>query len=80
MNETTPTRTIIGLNVRRLREKAGMTVIECAALWGKTRGSWYLLEKGALNTPLDNLTRIAEILQTTPTKLMQARNGKRKAA
>ncbi len=62
----------IGANVKRLREKRGLSVIQAAEQLGVGRQYWYVIEKGEANMTLEKLELLAEILGVSvPTLLGQ---------
>ena len=61
----------IGENIRRAREKAGLTQDELAQKLGyKTRSSIAKIENGTNDIPQSKIAKIAEALNTTPSVIM----------
>lgn len=61
----------IGKRIKFLRTKRGISIDDLAAKLGKNRTTIYRYENGDIeNLPLDILTPLAEVLDTTPADLM----------
>jgi len=58
-------------NIRRLRIAAGISQENAARRLGVTMGTWWRWETGRHKPDLDTLQRIADLLQTTPSKLLE---------
>jgi transcriptional regulator with XRE-family HTH domain len=62
----------VAANVKRLREKAGLSVIEAAKLLKAHRTYWWQIEKGIANPTLDTLRDVARVLGVTVLDLLVA--------
>lgn len=59
------TRTLIGKQIRTLREKKGLTLNQLALMIGTERSYLGKIETGRVNTSIDKLERIAKGLDMT---------------
>jgi len=65
---------IIAMNVKRLREAKGLTVIQAAVQLGVGRQYWYLIEAAEANMTLGKLVGVARVLGVKTTDLMTEPN------
>jgi transcriptional regulator with XRE-family HTH domain len=65
-------RKLVGRNVRRLREKRGLTQEELADLSGFSQQYISSLEKGTRNPTVITLFELAQALGTTPATLVSS--------
>lgn len=66
----------IGENIRRLREKCGLTQEELAARMGyKSKSTINKIEQGVNDIPQNKIIKFAQCLNTTPAVLMGWVNG-----
>ena len=62
---------LIGQKIRELRKELNISADELACKLGKNRATIYRYEKGDIeNLPLDVISPLAEILETTPEHLL----------
>ena len=60
----------IGVNIRKHRKKAGLSISKAAKAYGCTPKRWVLLEVGNAMT-VDSLLRAAEVIGLEPWKLLK---------
>ena len=60
----------IGVNIRKNRKKAGLSISKAAKGYGCTPKRWVLLEVGNAND-MDSLLRAAEVIGVEPWKLLK---------
>jgi len=60
----------VGMNIRRLREKAGYSQQEFANMCDMELSQTNRIELGKLNTSVSVLFKIAEVLKVKPSKLL----------
>jgi transcriptional regulator with XRE-family HTH domain len=68
--ETPALQAVLGTNVRRRRERLGLTQAQAADLAGMTVARWQFIEYGRVNATLSTLARIASALQTDADALL----------
>ena len=67
---------IVGDNIRRMRERHGLTQDELADRLGIARAHLYRLENGIVSMRVRTLVRIAEMLEVHPSKLFVEKKKK----
>jgi transcriptional regulator with XRE-family HTH domain len=60
----------IGVNIRKLRKKAGLSISKAAKAYGCTPKRWVLLEVGNPMS-MDSFLRAAEVIGVEPWKLLK---------
>jgi transcriptional regulator with XRE-family HTH domain len=63
-------RTLLAANVRRLRQKRGLTTEESAERAHLHARHWQKVEAGEVNATLATLSRIADVLDVTVAELL----------
>lgn len=69
--EIEPTYTVLGMRIKQLREKKGLTQTDVAESVGLTRVSVTNIEAGRQRMVLHDVTAFADALQVTPQTMLK---------
>lgn len=67
--------TVVGRNIRALRQARNLTVEGLASACGMTKGQMSKIETGSVSAPLSTIDRIAQALEAEPGLLLRRRDG-----
>jgi transcriptional regulator with XRE-family HTH domain len=67
--------TVVGRNIRALRQARNLTVEGLASACGMNKGQMSKIETGSVSAPLSTIDRIAQALEAEPGLLLRRRDG-----